>query len=383
MKEKKQKTPFQKFLILYAVCLSLLMIIFLIYVGNSLVKYENNQTENYLKNTIEDLKTTEINNLSTIKKSQWEKENINNEEILKKILKDSENITYQQQENTKEDHPTFHVLYKKKPVLEITLKEKKKLHRLGLLTFSVWETENVSSIMEEGLYDYTFEVPSTYQIKINEKELTTEDRKKETENEGLLEISKYVEIPTLVTYEIKGLLEEPTIEITDKSGNNIEYKKEDGKITKELNFQKIATLEEAKEKIENMPEILKMAKDWSLFLSKDLTGPKHGYNTISNYLIEGSYLSKYAYSWATGVDITFTSSHTLSNPPFTNELVENFEIYNENAFSCEVYLIKHMIIKGNKKLDDTMHDRMYFVRINGEWKLVNMEAMTEGENQNE
>jgi len=383
MKEKKQKTPFQKFLILYAVCLSLLMIIFLIYVGNSLVKYENNQTENYLKNTIEDLKTTEINNLSTIKKSKWEKENINNEEILKKILKDTENITYQQQENTKEDHPTFHVLYKKKPVLEITLKEKKKLHRLGLLTFSVWETENVSSIMEEGLYDYTFEVPSTYQIKINEKELTTEDRKEETENEGLLEISKYVEIPTLVTYEIKGLLEEPTIEITDKSGNNIEYKKEDGKITKELNFQKITTLEEAKEKIENMPEILKMAKDWSLFLSKDLTGPKHGYNTISNYLIEGSYLAKYAYSWATGVDITFTSSHTLSNPPFTNELVENFEIYNENAFSCEVYLIKHMIIKGNKKLDDTMHDRMYFVRINNEWKLVNMEAMTEGENQNE
>lgn len=389
MKEKKVKTKFQKFLMIYSIILAVLMLLFLIYVGNSLVKYEKNQTENYLNNTLKELQkkneslSKEIANLENLPKSKWEKENTNIEETLKEILKDTENITYKQKENTTEDHPTFSVFYKKTPILEITLKEEKKLHRLGLLTFSVWNVENIKSNLEEGIYNYKINVPSTYKVTINNKEVTKEDRKEEIENEGLTEIANYVEIPTQVMYEISGLFTLPEINIYDEQGNKIEYKEEEGIIKKEINFQKIEDEETAKNKLENMPDIMTIAKNWSLFLSKDLTGDKYGYGTIKNYLIEGSNLSKYAYSWATGVDITFTSSHTLANPPFTDEIVKNFEIYNEDAFSCEVYLVKHMLIRGTKKLDDTMHDRMYFARVNNEWKLVNMEAILEGEKTNE
>lgn len=388
MKEKKQLTLFQKALIGYSIFLSLLMLIFLIYVGNSLVKYENNQIENYLKDTIRELQkqndlTSHIENFPTKTKSKFESTNVNMEESIKEILKEQENITYKQVENSTDEQPTFDIYYKENPFLKITLDGTRKMHRLGLLTFSVWEVKNIKSTMEQGLYGVTLEIPSNWNVTINGIPLTKEDKKEMDNNERLEEIAEYVEIPKLVSYEIKGLYKTPEINITDEQGNKVEYQIEENKIKKEITYQKIKDEETAKNEIENLPDILKIARDWSLFLSKDLDGKQYGYPTIKNYLVENSKLQKYAYSWATGVDITFTSSHTLNNPPFTNERIENFEIYNENAFSCEVYLVKHMLIKGSKKLDDTMHDRMYFVRLNNEWKLVNMEAITEGEIENE
>ncbi len=391
MNEKKAKTKFQKFLMIYASILGILMVSFLIYVGSSLVKYEKNQIENYLQNTIKKLQkestkktlATPIENGIAVNKSKFEKENVNIESILEEILKEEESITYQPTSDSTEDNPVYKVYYKENPILQIELDGTKKIHRLGLLTFSEWEVKSIKSSMENGLYNYTLELPSTYKVTVNGMELTDEDKTEEIKNENLEEVAKYVEIPTNITYEIKGLWSIPKINITDEQGNEVEYKQVGNKITKEIEFQKVEDEETAKTKIENIPDIMNIAKDWSLFLSKDLTGDKYGYGTIKKYVIEGSNLSKYAYSWATGIDITFTSSHTLDNPTFTDERIENFEIYNENAFSCEVYVIKHMIIKGNKKLEDTMHDRMYFARINNEWKLVNMEALTEGENKNE
>jgi len=96
---------------------------------------------------------------------------------------------------------------------------------------------------------------------------------------------------------------------------------------------------------------------------------------------------KNAYKWATGEDVTFVSKHVLLNPRFSNEKVSNFEIYNSKAFSCEVYLEKNMRIIGfgNKRLTDTLHERLYFVyydstkdgKDNPEWKLVNMKSVTD------
>ena len=94
--------------------------------------------------------------------------------------------------------------------------------------------------------------------------------------------------------------------------------------------------------------------------------------------IKDSDISKYAYKWATGIDITFISAHQLLSPTFTNQKTENYEIYSENAFSCEIYLEKNMKVNG-KTMQDKMHERMYFVydKENSGWKLVNMQSITE------
>ena len=131
--------------------------------------------------------------------------------------------------------------------------------------------------------------------------------------------------------------------------------------------------------------IQKIAEDWSLYLTDDLKGNLHGFYNINKYLIKDSDIYKNAYKWATGIDITYVSSHVLSNPTFTNERIENFKIYNENAFSCEVYLQKNLkLTNANKRIEDIMHERMYFAYYqtqdnNGEWKLVNMQSITDNQ----
>ncbi len=135
-------------------------------------------------------------------------------------------------------------------------------------------------------------------------------------------------------------------------------------------------------KIKGDVDIERIAKDWSLYLTDDLDGKLNGFYNISQYMIKDSYMYKYAYKWATNVDITFVSSHILDNPTFTDVSLKNFTIYSENAFSCEIYLQKNLTLSKDrsKKIKDKMNERMYFAYYEGEWKLVNMQSITNNDN---
>lgn len=388
--EETQKSIFKRFLIIYVSILAVIMITFLIYVVDSLIKYENNQIDNYMANLIEDLKKASKNNkiekyieTSNLDISEFEKKNTTINAGFKELL-NSQNITYKLQKE--ETNPTYDIMVNEKKILEVKLNGEEKQNRLGLLTFNKWETEKIETITENGLYTCNILVPNNYKVYVNDKELGQEQIKETVQNEGLTQISKYIEIPFIVKYEIPNLLKEPTVKILDENGQETEYTKDGNTISKELNFITAETLEEAKQHITGEIQPLTIAKDWSLYLTDDLNGRLHGYYNISKYLIEDSNIKKFAYSWATGVDITFVSSHTLLNPTFTNEKLSNFEIYNENAFSCEVYLQKNLKLKsGGKKIEDKMNERMYFVYVdhtedgkeNPEWKLVNMQSVTD------
>ena len=119
---------------------------------------------------------------------------------------------------------------------------------------------------------------------------------------------------------------------------------------------------------------MELAKNYSLFLTNDLGGSLYGFYKFTPYLIKDSYMYEYLHGWATQIDIHFVSNHRLKNPVFTNEKLENFEIYNENAFSCEVYLEKNMVVNGQDRVDK-MHDRLYFIYYEGGYKLVDMKSV--------
>lgn len=388
MKTEKTKklTKFKIFLIAYTIFLAILMLLFLGYISQSLIKYEKNQVENYLERQIKDLKIKSTNNqleiigLENIKTSKFEKEEINAIEILKELLT-TKNITYKQKENNlEEDKPIFIIYADDTPILEMTLDGTKKEHRLGLLTYSIWETIKIENKLEEGIYNYKIIIPNTYQAFVNNQLLTEEEKIKQEENIVLQEILKFTNIPYNIIYEIKGFYKKPEIKVIDENNREIIYEETDNVVLKEVEYVKIANKKDALKEIKDAPDILKIAEDWSLYLTDDLGGTLHGYHTIKNYLMEDSELLKFAYKWATNIDITFISNHTLEKEVFTNERIENFEIYSEDAFSCEVYLEKNMNVKGNAH-QDIMHDKMYFVYKDNAWKLVNMASITKGENE--
>ncbi len=400
MEQKKQKkSKFKKFLNIYVIILFILMLAFLGYVADSLVKYEKNQTENYIEGIINNLKKASKNkkiekyiDISKIDISEFEKTNVSVNEGFNELL-NTNNITYKlNKSSTENEKPIYDIYANDNKILEISLNGTKKENRLGLLTFNSWKTEKIEPKMETGLYTCNILVPNNCKVYINDKELTEEQITEKIQNEGLAQISRYVEIPYIVKYEVNNLLKEPDVKILDSNENKIEYTKKGNTISKKLDFIFAQTEEEAKSYIKGEPDILTVAKDWSLYLTDDLEGRLHGYYNIRKHLIADSEIEKFAYNWATGVDITFVSSHTLLNPTFTNEKMSNFEIYNENAFSCEVYLQKNLKLKsGGKIIEDKMNERMYFVyayetddkKENAKWKLVNMQSVTDNSQKNE
>ena len=122
---------------------------------------------------------------------------------------------------------------------------------------------------------------------------------------------------------------------------------------------------------------IKFAENWSLFMTADLDGPRWGFYTLTPNLIEGTQMYNKAYSWATLVDIQFTSIHTLDKEPFTNEKISNITIYNENAFSVEVYLEKNMTLNDGQKRVDKLHDIYSYVYYDGAYRLMAMKSVSE------
>lgn len=381
---KKEKNGFKKFLTIYIICLVILMSGFLIYVADSLIKYERNQTENFIESSIQEIKKSakrgklsKYLDISQIEKSELEKTSVTIEDGIEELLKNT-NITYKENQESKENNPIYDIYSDNNLIFNIELSVDKKENRLGILTFNKWKIEKVTNKMEKGICVYNILVPNSYKVYVNNKELTEEYVAEKVQNEGLTQILKYEEIPYIVKYQIPNLFIKPEVKIVDENGNNIQYEEKENIITRDLEIKKIESKEEALKQIKKAPDILKIAKDWSLYLTDDLAGTLNGYYNISKYLIKGSDIQKFAYKWATGVDITFISRHSLMNPTFTNAEVQDFEIYSENAFSCEVYLEKNMRVLS-KKLVDKMHERMYFVydKDSSSWKLVNMQSVVE------
>lgn len=376
----KNKAQFKKFLKKYMIFLGILSIIFLIYVFFMLKEYEECQPQNFISKNLIDLsksgKIEKYIDKDSIEKSKYEKDNVSIKDALKEMLE--KDIVCKESKDSRDDkHPIYDVYSNGNLVLTVKLNGENVVNKLKLFSYNKWKLDTIESKLKDGIYTQNIIVPSTYKVLVNGKELSKEDINEEDKSaEGLKEVAKYTDIAYQVKYEIKNLYKEPDVEIKDENGENVEFSRDNNTIKIDVKTEKIQSKDEALAKIKNAPDIQKIAEDWSYFLSDDLKGGTHGYTSISKYLIKDSNLSKYAYQWATGIDITFVSTHTFSNPIFTDERIENFEIYSDKAFSCEVYLVKNMIVRG-QGLKDKMHDRMYFVYVedSNEWKLVNMQSM--------
>lgn len=179
--------------------------------------------------------------------------------------------------------------------------------------------------------------------------------------EALKYVKEYCpDVPDNATYLLRLLTDAPDFTILDGSGNAVDFTIENRKVTIAESFSGQDSLPLS---VDIDP--LEVAKLWSLFMTQDLTGANNGYNQLSPYLIKGSYLQDVAYQWATGIDITFTSSHTLKDPPFQVEEVSNYVVYSDNCFSCDVRLEKTMVLRTGAEVEDVIHSTFYFVKYDG------------------
>lgn len=360
MAKSRRKSLFKKSLLIYTIFATLLVVVFLVYIFLALKSYEEEQTTNIIKNTIISL---DDDTLKDYLKNNNQSENFLDE--YKKQINDKD------VKILKKDKDNYEVVLNNRVLFNIITKYIRTETKLGIFSYEKREIISIKPNLERGLIFYNVTIPSTYKLYVN-NELVEEPTSKE-KYKNLDNMYQNDSMPYMATYEVNGLTKEESIKVTNEYDEEVKLKQNKYSYTLEKNYLNVDSYDEAKKYLSSEVDIWDFAHKWSLFLTNDLSGPAHGYNTIKQHFIEGTSMSKQAYNWAHGIDINFTSRHTLKNPPFTNEKLSNFTIYSKNAFSCEVYLDKHMVVNGKEQID-TMHDYIYFIKDNNTWKVVNIKA---------
>ncbi len=208
-------------------------------------------------------------------------------------------------------------------------------------------------------YGYSISVPSNYEVSANGKAV---DPKVAT-SADIAEyeyVSEYCDImPTQLTYDLYFLNNSVDFAIKDNLGNAVDFEMKN----RSVKLEGQSSQGSVPESISSQIDVMEAAHQWSLFMTKDLTGANYGYAKINKYLIDDSYLQGVAWKWATGIDITFTSIHTLGNPPFVEESISDFVQFSEDCFSCKIKFKKHMNLSTGMTVMDPMDSTFYFVNV--------------------
>lgn len=371
-KRKKKMTGYKKSLLIWFLLLLIASEACLIYVSTTLKMYEKGNIEGYMTSLIKDMKTASkvgnINKYLSYNKveSKYEK-NSSFEEGYKELFNESK-LSYKK--NDKEN--TYDIYADDTMIASVTL-DSKKVRRLGILSFEEYSIKEIETYSKNGIYNIDVYVNSNYDLYINDVKVSDNDLLSKEEIKEYSEVYNKVDLPYENHYKITNLTKKPKIKVMN--GNN------EVKVTNEksnyygVTYFKTDDKDAAFEKLTNKDyDPLTFAKNWSLFLTADLPGERYGLYTLTPNLVEGTALYKRAYSWATNVDITFTSMHTLDKDTFTNVKMNGFTVYNENAFSVDIYLEKNMTLVNGEKRVDTLNDTFYYAYIDGAYRLITMKS---------
>lgn len=229
--------------------------------------------------------------------------------------------------------------------------------------------------------DFAITVPENFSLKINGAAPDVEGVKSDIKEYA--DIKQYVTVPSAVTYTLKGQIAPVPISVTDNNGKTTEYL-----VTKNFSILEQSGSDSIPAFAKGAVDPLNYAKQWSLFLSDDLKGDKHGYDVVLQYILRDSYLNTIAYNWATNIDVKFLGSHTFDNPPFSKEKVSNYVTLSDNAFYCDVYFIKSFTVNSNKThRDDVFSNRLYFLytddtkdgKDNPHWVIAGLNEVSEND----
>lgn len=371
-KRKKKMTGYKKSLLIWFLLLLIASEACLIYVSTTLKMYEKGNIEGYMTSLIRDMKTASkvgnINKYLSYNKveSKYEK-NSSFEEGYKELFNESK-LSYKK--NDKES--TYDIYADDTMIASVTL-DSKNVRRLGILSFEEYSIKEIETYSKNGIYNIDVYVNSNYDLYINDIKVSDDDLLSKEEIKEYSEVYDKVDLPYENHYKITNLTKKPKIKVMN--GNN------EVKVTNEksnyygVTYFKTDDKDAAFEKLTNKDyDPLTFAKNWSLFLTADLPGERYGLYTLTPNLVEGTALYKRAYSWATNVDITFTSMHTLDKDTFTNVKMNGFTVYNENAFSVDIYLEKNMTLVNGEKRVDTLNDTFYYAYIDGAYRLITMKS---------
>lgn len=364
-KKHKNKSKFWFGYRIYAGVLVLLIVIMCFAVWNTMKKYEAAQPERVIESIVDKFEKGDISDLKIIAKGNKFEEDADLSSQFKELITGKE-LTYKVSSGSYDSlAPSYDIMSGEEKIAKISLKSVKEYKKMAILVLSEWVVESVEPAVKIGNYNIKITAPDSYPVAINGVELGKDEQTGEPVTmDGFKYVSEYVEAPKAVTYEVNGLMNFPELTVNGKnvSKENITDNKGSLEYTASFETEEISA--------ELYEFVLKNAKDYTNFFSKDLPGSTESTAPIAHLFPAGSYYLETAEIYRQQDMWTYSAHYS---PEFRNERVFDYTVYNDNCFSVKVYFDKSMILKLNNQERIVNNNQIYYyVNIDGKWLIADM-----------
>ncbi len=225
---KKRSSKFKKFLIIYAAALLVILIVGMIIFGSFLKSLEKSQPSNIAKNVAE--------NLVASKAPSFLKDNADAincfgepDDLIATFatnVEGVESLSFIENKDYRADAPSYNITADGNTVAKLTLKKSGS----GSFGLSKWAIDklDIADYMDTASYEFLAPLGATITIngvELDEKYLTGE----ESIPQNLEIASKYVTIPSYMTYKVAGIAGTPEIKATDAAGAELTITATDNK----------------------------------------------------------------------------------------------------------------------------------------------------------
>lgn len=350
----------------YAGILVILIVVLLVYTWNSMKKYEASQSQNVIEDLVEKMESGDFSDINVAFSSKFESAT-DAKSIFTEQIK-GKDLSYKVK-STSRDVATYEIVCDDKTVATVNLKGTNHKETFKILVVCDWAVDTVIANIADGKNAVCVTVPGNYSVYVNDVLLGKEEQKGEAVKAFDIDlVAQYVEIPTLVTYEVKGLLNAPTLKVVDAKGNNVDLSAFSDYSNVQIGYS------EGEMDAELLAYVSQAAKDYSDFFTKDLPGCATSTKGIEKYFPSDSMYIKLAESYRLN-DMWMYSAH--GGREFRNFVVDNYTVYSDDLFTCTISFTKRVVLTSSKeeKLDDN-NQIYYFVKIDGEWLIA---ALTDAE----
>ena len=102
----------------------------------------------------------------------------------------------------KDDSLNYGIYFNDRKILTMKLKVKKHINKIGIISYDIYDIDEIVKEENNGLYSYEITIPSSYEIYVNNRILSNGEK---TQIEGFSDGYNYVTIPVIYKYNVKNL----------------------------------------------------------------------------------------------------------------------------------------------------------------------------------
>lgn len=362
--KKKFKFTFKLGLLIYSVVLLVLIFAGLAFFWKFIGDYEESQPIHAMEEIIKDFEKADIKDM-ILKADKYEaspfevEEGKENEFLAEKYNEylNGKKITFLKSKKYTDKNPIYVVKADDETVAEVALESKKRNDS----NFKIWQLKKLNVADYTGTIVKTesikIQVPEGSVVTVNGKEVSEAFKTEEVEIPELKAVSKYVEVPAMYSYEIKGLTKEPQVKAVYK-GDELTLTNDKGVYT--------GTFTASEDFIGEMKPfattVLEAYAKYFINIDKQLT---------RTYVMSDSDLYKSIKETTT----YWYPNQYIESYNFSRKEISDFKKYGEDCYSCKArYTINIKFTAGYTHLiDDPTEEgdfEFFFVKKDDKWYLT-------------